>query len=47
MRPGLLLRNETLKATRRVGAWATFLSYCGIVGFFVAESYYSGLKHPE
>ena len=47
MRIGLLVRNETLKTTRRLGAWVTFLSFAAIVGIIVGENYYTGLKHAE
>lgn len=47
MRIGLLLRIETLKATRRFAAVVTLLSFGGISALIVGERYYTGLRHPE
>jgi ABC-type transport system involved in multi-copper enzyme maturation permease subunit len=47
MRIGLLVRNETLKTTRRLGAWVTFLSFGGIASLIIGERYYFALRHPE
>lgn len=41
MRVGVLVRNEILKATRRLGIWITWLSFLGILAIILGSLYYA------
>ncbi len=47
MRPGVLVRNETLKTTRRFAFWVTLLSFGGIASIINGENWASARSHAD
>ncbi len=47
MRPGVLVRNETLKTTRRFAFWVTLLSFGGIAAIINGENWASARNQAD
>ena len=43
----MLLRNETIKYTRRVAVWVTLLAFSGITGLMLADQHMSSIRARE